>query len=388
VLALGGYFKATLCVTRGAEAYVSQHLGDTDNAATRRLLEEVLDHWLAVLGVEPRAIACDLHPDYPSRTLAERIAQQRGLPLIAVQHHHAHIAAVLAEHRCDEPVLGLALDGTGHGDDGGIWGGELLRVDGADSLRLSHLAPLALPGGEVAAREPWRMAAAALHALGRGAEIEQRTPGRPLAGALARMIARGVNCPTTPSMGRWFDAAAGLLGVCETASYEGQAAMLLEGLAARYLGPDATGDAAGRDPALGAWSFDAAGRLDLLPLLGALADERDAARGAARFHVTLAAALADWVQRHARAAGIGTVALGGGCFLNALLAGALARHLRAAGLRVLTASQVPPNDGGLSLGQCWVAQRRLAAGTDRKVPRRACAGADVSDSLQGPPRCA
>lgn len=350
VLALGGWFKNTVCLTRGDEAFVSQHVGDLDNATTCTFLDETVAHLERILDVRPALIAHDLHPDFHSSRLAAELGARRGVPALAVQHHHAHIAAVLAEHRHDGPVLGLALDGVGLGSDGTAWGGELLRVDGVRCQRLGHLRELPLPGGDRAAREPWRMAAAALHALGQGDAIGERFAHQPAASTVTTMLARGINCPPTSSMGRWFDAAAGLLGVREVMAFEGQAAMLLEGLAEKH------GEIA---PDLDAFVLGADGTLDLLPLLARLAAESDAARGAALFHATLAAALEAWVLEGARRADMGVVALGGGCFLNHLLSRSLRCRLAAQGIDVLEARQLPPNDGGLSLGQAWVAQRTL-----------------------------
>jgi hydrogenase maturation protein HypF len=207
------------------------------------------------------------------------------------------------------------------------------------------LAPLALPGGDRAAREPWRMAAALLHALGRGDEIARRF-SEPGAAQLARVLERGSHCPPTTSAGRWFDAAAGLLGVRARSAYEGQAAMLLEGAAAAH-GPVA--------PLEDGFRLRADGQLDLLPLGAALIDERHAGRGAALFHATLACALAEWAKRWARTRSIGRIALGGGCFMNRVLTGDLRGRLERAGLEVLEARDAPPNDGGIALGQAAVA---------------------------------
>ncbi|MDD5250728.1 MAG: carbamoyltransferase HypF [Rhodocyclaceae bacterium] len=350
VLALGGWYKNTVCVTRGLEAFVSQHIGDLDNAATCGFLEEAVAHLLQILDVEPAVVAHDLHPDFHSTRLAARIAAARDIPLIGVQHHHAHIAAVLAEHRAEEAALGLALDGVGLGTDGGAWGGELLRVDGAACRRLGHLPLLPLPGGDRAAREPWRMAAAALHLLGRGEEIATRFADQPGAATIAKMLAQRVNCPPTSSAGRWFDAAAGLLGVRPVMAFEGQAAMLLEGLASAH------GAAA---PLPGPSCVGGDGTPDLLPLLAAMADAADVGAAAAQFHATLARLLAQWVIEAAEREMIRTVALGGGCFLNRILAADLREKLQHAGLTVLEAREVPPNDGGLALGQAWIAQRSI-----------------------------
>ena len=344
VLALGGYLKNTVCVTRGDEAFVSQHVGDLDNRPTCRALEETVAHLLEVLDIEPAGVACDLHPDFASTRLAERFAADRGIELLRVQHHHAHVAAVMAEQRLTGPALGLALDGVGLGEGGAVWGGELLRVDTRGFTRLGHLAPIALPGGDRAAREPWRMAAAALHALGRGEEIERRF-SHGAAAAVRQMLAQDVRCPATTSAGRWFDAAAGMLGLKEVMRYEGQAAMLLEGLATAHGAVDPAPDIRLSDDLV----------LDLLPLVGRLADTSDAGFGAALFHSTLARGLADWVAVAASRTGVEDVVLSGGCFMNRVLATEVARRLADAGLVVHEACELPPNDGGIAAGQAWVA---------------------------------
>jgi hydrogenase maturation protein HypF len=346
ILATGAFLKNAVCVTRGDEAFLSQHVGDLDNAPTCRALEETAAHLMKVLDVVPEAVAHDLHPDFHSTAFAARFAREGGIPAHGVQHHHAHIAAVAAEHGADAPLLGLALDGVGLGTDGTAWGGELLLVHDTAMSRVGSLRTLRLPGGDRAAHEPWRMAAAALHALGRGREIARRFE-RPGAATLAQMLDRGVHCPPTSSAGRWFDAAAGLLGVRAVSAFEGHAPMLLEGLADRH----------GAVAALpGGWSTDERGVLDLLPLLGALADIDDAAYGAALFHATLVSALAEWVHAAARRTGVRTVALGGGCFMNRILASRLHARLERMGFDVLEAHLAPPNDGGLALGQAAVAR--------------------------------
>lgn len=365
VLALGGHLKTTVCVTRGDEAFVSQHVGGLDNPATCDMLMEVTRHLLRILEVRPAALAHDLHPDFFSTRHAQMLAVDWGVPAIPVQHHQAHIAAVAAEHQMTGPLLGLALDGVGLGIDGSAWGGELLRLDGATFTRLGHLQPLPLPGGDRAAREPWRMAAAALHRLGRGEEIPRRFADQSLAGQIQHLLDRPGGgdvspLPETTSLGRWFDAAAGLLQVRAVMAYEGQAAMLLEGLAEDFgdLEPWTQGYRVGED-----------GRLDLLPLLARLADERDPAFGAALFHATLARALADWAAQEATRWGLDTIALGGGCLLNRRLSRELHRHLEDSGLGVLEARWLPPNDGGLSLGQAWIAIQSLHAEDSNHVSR-------------------
>ncbi|WP_376961758.1 carbamoyltransferase HypF [Azospirillum sp. A26] len=342
VLAVGGHLKTTVCVTRGDVAFLSQHIGDLDNAETLGFLEETVAHLLHILGVEPVAVAHDKHPDFHST----RFAEMSGLPTVAVQHHHAHVAAVMAEHRVEGPAIGLALDGFGLGEDGGSWGGEMLLVDGLRSERLGSLAPLAQPGGDVAARQPWRMAAAALARMGRADEIASRFAAHGPAEGVRRMIERGINAPLTSSCGRWFDAACGLLGVRAVAGFEGEAPMALESLVRQTR------------VAEGAWRIDGS-ELDLTPLLERLPTVADAVEGAELFHGTLAAALVDWTLPVLRAHGLGRVVLSGGCLMNAVLAEELVAGFRCAGVEALLPRLAPANDGGLSLGQAWAASFAL-----------------------------
>jgi hydrogenase maturation protein HypF len=320
-------------------------VGDLATDEARRFHGEAWRHLVHLAGVTPRAVAHDLHPDFPST----RAAAESGLRTIAVQHHHAHLAAVAAEHGHKGPLLGLALDGVGFGPDGTIWGGELMDVDGAGYRRLARLSPLPQPGGDRAAREPWRMAAAALFVLGRGEEIAARFKGQRHAASLAAVMERRINTPDTSSLGRMFDAAAGLLGVATHAGYEAEAAMRLEALVRRP-----------RDS--GAYTVTPRGDLDLAPLFAVLTKTRDAQVGADVFHGTVAAALAQWLGDRADAMGRCTVALGGGCLLNRPLRDGLIHGLEARGLEVLTPRAVPPGDGGLSLGQAWVAAHALEGG--------------------------
>ncbi len=339
-LALGGYLKNTVCVLRGDEAFLSQHIGDLDTAETGVFFRETVRHLLSTLDVAPTRVACDLHPDF----LSSRCAAEFDAPLIRVQHHHAHIAAVAAEYGVDEPILGVALDGFGLGADGrSAWGGELLLADGATFERLGALAPLRQPGGDAAARAPWRMGAAALHALGRHDEIEKRFAASGDARLIAAMLARGVNAPETSSAGRLFDAACGLLGVRADSRYEGEAPMALEGLV------DAPRDLPG------GWTIEPDGTLNLKPLLAALC-ESDSRAGAALFHGAFAAGLAAWIEWGLSVRALPRrVALGGGCFQNKVLTETLAADLRARGIEPLIPRQAPANDGGLSLGQAYVA---------------------------------
>ena len=345
VVAVGAHLKATVCVTRGREAFISQHLGDLTTAQTVRFYEHTLSGLLADLGVKPELVACDLHPDYRSTLIAEGL----GLPVLRVQHHAAHLAAVAAEHQLREPLIGVALDGHGYGSGGAAWGGELMHGEGGEWRRVGHLLPLALPGGDRAAREPWRMGLAALIAVGRGAEAGVRFSHQPLAATLAEMVSANAGAPRTSSMGRLFDAAAALLGVCEDQTYEGQAAMELEALVGF---PDIL-------PGGFRLEQDV---LDFRPLLSALLQPGlRARRGAALFHGTLIAGLAEWIGQYAKQMGQTDVVLGGGCFMNRTLTEGLTQALRRRGLSPWLARIVPANDGGISFGQAALARAHLMA---------------------------
>jgi hydrogenase maturation protein HypF len=354
VLAFGAHLKNTVCVTRGNEAFVSPHVGDLDNAATCAFLDETAQRLCSLLETRPHRVAHDLHPDDYSTLAALAFASRHGIEAVAVQHHHAHIAAVCAEHGWTGPVLGLALDGVGHGTDGTAWGGELLRVEGGRFERLSHLRPLPLPGGDRAARQPWRMAAAVLHELGRGEEIVERFATEAAAPGVAELLTRGLQCPRSSSMGRVFDAAAGLLGLCANIRYEAQAAMLLEQAATREA------QRRGLPHAMSAgWVLHENGQLDLLPVLASLAEAKDVDQAAARFHATVVEALAEWVLRASEHAGFKTVAWGGGCFLNSLLATGLRERLQRHGITVLAPRLLSPGDASISVGQAWVAMQEV-----------------------------
>ncbi|WP_301101314.1 carbamoyltransferase HypF [Propionivibrio sp.] len=354
VLAVGGRFKNTVCLTRGDEAFVSQHIGDLDNVATCDFFDATITRLLKFIEIKPALIAHDFDRDFHSTHFALDFAHQRGVPALAVQHHHAHVASVLAEHRVDAPVIALALDGVGLGADGGDWGGELLRVDGAYFERLGHLAPLQL-ADQHAIREPWRLAAAVLQQLGRGQEIEQRFAQQLSAASVNKTLEGGAHCPQTSSLGCYINAAASLLGVKSMMAFDGQAASLLEGLAERY------GDIL---PVNDGWTIKD-GCLNLLPLFSILADEKDPGRGAAIFHATLVAALSDWVYTVAPANG--TIVGSGACFLNMILARGLRSRLGGHGLHLIEARRLPPNDGGLALGQAWIAQQYLL-GKSKETP--------------------
>lgn len=358
VLALGAYLKNAACAVDGADLRWSANHGDLGDPAACLALEASAERLLDALPDGPQTIAHDLHPDFHSTRLAQALADRLGVPALAVQHHHAHLAVVAAEHGVvDEPLVGWALDGVGLGSDGSAWGGELLWLDAASRStawrRLAHLPALALPGGDRAAREPWRMAAALLHALGRGDEIVPRlgpSVGEAAAATVQQMLAKGLNCPRTTAGGRWFDAAAAALGVHRGVQAEAEAAIALEAEAARWLATQPAPAAA--DPP------GAQGPLDALPAaVGALFDEPAVRSGeaAARFHALLADALAGAAIAAARAQGARLVALGGGCFFNRVLSQRVEATLRDAGLRVLRPGAAGCGDAGLALGQAWIA---------------------------------
>jgi hydrogenase maturation protein HypF len=307
----------------------------------------------------PEAIACDRQPDLYSTRLAHELAGRWGVPVLPIQHHHAHIAATLAEHGHQGPALGLALDGFGWGDDGGAWGGELLRVEAGHAQRLGHLTPLPLPGGDAAARQPARMALALLHRLDPDARRCPPDMDAATAARLHEQIARGFNCPPTSSLGRWFDAVAGLAGLGAQQSYSGEAAMKLEALAhpaavlpAGWRIHENTG--ADGSPRLA---------LDLLPLARHLARLCDPIEIASLWHATLAAALADWLRRAMAVTGLNVIALGGGCCANLILirglCQALGDSLRDGRYTLLQARCLPPGDDAISYGQAWAAIEQL-----------------------------
>jgi hydrogenase maturation protein HypF len=332
IVAAGAELKSTFCVARDDDAFLSPHLGDLDTEPAYRAFRDDLALYLEMLSVEPAVVAHDLHPEYLSTKWA---FEQEGVELAGVQHHHAHAAACLAEHGEQGPALALVFDGTGFGTDGTLWGGELLLagLDGFD--RLAHLDPVPLPGGEAAVREPWRMAALHLERAGRTVPWERWEVVRE---------SLKLDPPRSSGMGRLFDAVAALLGVRDTITYEGQAAIELEHLAADV-------------PATPyAW------RLGDSSALVAIVDEelhrgRDRAEIAAAFHETIAAAA---TRACVEAGGSELVVLSGGTFQNQRLLGATRHRLAAHGFRVLTHRRVPANDGGISYGQAAVAARRTA----------------------------
>lgn len=357
VIATGADLKNTVCVTRGREAFLSQHVGGLDNAEAIRFQGEAIRHLCSILDVKPEYAACDLHPDFRSVRMAESL----NLPIVPVQHHLAHVAAVAAEHHLLGPVLGLALDGHGFGTDGTGWGGEMLAVEGHRWHRAGSLSPISLPGGDRAAREPWRMGVSVLGAVGRLDLASRLWPDHFGVAQLAGLLARGMRPPVTSSLGRLFDAAAAISGIRLVQVYEGQAAMELEALVGtpRVL-PD------------GYAIVD--GILDFRPLMLHLVETAHTAADAADlFHGTLIAGLADWAAAGAARLGTRQVALGGGCVMNRILAEGLAQALRGRGLHPSLPRLAPANDGGIALGQAAFARQVVINENASTEENRPCA---------------
>jgi hydrogenase maturation protein HypF len=359
VLSLGGHLKNTFCVVRDGRAFVGPHIGDLDHPLSRVHQGEALATYLRLFRSRPAVVACDLHPDYASTGLAEAWWDRGAVP-VQVQHHHAHIASVMAEHGLRGRLLGVAFDGTGYGTDGSIWGGELLVCDEAGFQRAGHIGTVRQPGGDRCAREGWRMAAAYLVASGQaGRELP---PGlRELGGGsraerwhrVARLAAQaGPAAPASTSVGRLFDAVASILGVAHQSSFEAEAAMRLEAVARSV-----EGGCPGLFPV--PWSDGSVRVLDTVGLVGALVAAaragRPAAELAAAFHESLARGVAAWVTAVAAETGLRRVALSGGVFQNTLLLERVWALLEEWDLEVHANSQVPANDGGISLGQALVA---------------------------------
>lgn len=347
VLGCGAELKNTFCLVKGERAFVSPHIGDLENHRTLRSYAAGIAHVAELFDVRPQVVAHDLHPEYLSTKYARDLD---GVELVGVQHHHAHIAACLADNGCAGPVIGVAFDGTGYGTDGTIWGGEFLLADLTGFERLGHLEPVPLPGGAAAIREPWRMAAAYLHALGDDAAdlaVTRRNEAR--WDAVVAMARSGLNAPATSSAGRLFDAVAAITGVRDAVRYEGQAAIEFE----RLVDPTARG----RYPVrVGSGSPVLLHGGDLVAAVAA--DVRggvDPGVIAARFHRGLASAVAEVCRVLRERTGVAAVALSGGVFQNIRLLTDVATLLEGAGFTPLIHHRVPANDGGISLGQAAVA---------------------------------
>jgi hydrogenase maturation protein HypF len=366
LLAVGGHLKNVFALARGRRVYQSQHLGDLENLTGLEFFKESLDHLMRTFEIEPETVVHDLHPGYLSTEWAKEWARERGLPLIAVQHHHAHVAGCMAEHGLRE-AIGLTLDGTGYGTDGRIWGGEVLiaRLDGFE--RFAHLEYVAMPGGDAAVREPWRMAFAALRAADFDVESEQIVK---LLGAqasevrvLRRMVERGINSPMTSSLGRLFDAVAAVVLNRRVVDYEAQAAIELEGIAVdepdRFEQGDYVPELHDAEEGSGSAAVIRTGKM-WKAVLEDLWRGVPASRISARFHAGIAEGFINVAGNARIESGINQVAMSGGCMHNRRLARLLRVGLEAQGFQVFQHAQVSPGDGGLSYGQVAVAAAMLA----------------------------
>ncbi|SHO48217.1 carbamoyltransferase HypF [Desulfopila aestuarii] len=361
VIGCGAGLKSTFSLGRENSVYPSQHIGDLFNLESYDFYTESIEHLKKVFQIDPEIAVCDLHPDY----MSSRYAAELGLPLYRVQHHHAHAAAVMAEHGLTDPVLAVVLDGTGFGDDGTIWGGEVLLAQLTDFQRLAHLEHLQLPGGDAAATEPWRMGLAALYlANGRAPWPDNTLPPGILAipqekrAVINTMLANGFNTPLTSSCGRLFDAIASLLSIRQHISYEGQAAIELEALAKQAATSTWFNDIPAfselKTPTL---LCEKGGKMEICSTefvrlaLAAQAGGNSAGQAALLFHFQLIATIAELVARLARMTGIRQVVLAGGSMQNSLLQEGLLRTLKTKDLQIFTGMALPVNDGAISFGQ-------------------------------------
>jgi hydrogenase maturation protein HypF len=357
VLAFGGELKNTFCLTKGRYAILSQHIGDLENYETMQFFEETLANLKHVFKVAPRVAAYDLHPGY----MSTRMAMASGIEhKIGVQHHHAHIASCMAENHLHGKVLGVAMDGTGFGTDGTIWGGEFLLADFGDFTRRAHLRNVLLPGGDAAVRQPWRMALSYLRdAFGQqlpsGLSSFQEIDDKQIA-LVNSMLTRRIQTVETSSCGRLFDAVAALLGLASEVTFEGQAAIALEAAAERAIDRHYDFEIQEDQPMI----------LDFRSVIAAIVQDLSRGRRAgeisALFHNTLSAAIGEVCGRIGAADGVDRICLSGGSFQNLYLLGRTVVELRRRGFGVFLHAQVPANDGGLSLGQAMIANQRMREG--------------------------
>ena len=348
LLACGAEQKASFCLSKPGHAFPSQHMGDLKNLETLTNWEEQIEHFAKLFDIVPEAIACDMHPDYLSTAYAEERAEREGIPLLRVQHHHAHMAACMADNSLEGGCLGLVWDGTGYGSDGAIWGGELLAGGYEGFRRVGSVRPVPLAGGDAAIDEIWRVGAAMLSGAGCGTELFSRETGYE---TVLRMLATGTNSPLSSGMGRLFDGVCAILGIRRRASYEGQGAVLLEAAADT------------RETGEYPFSFyDAQGvlTLDWRDMIRALvSDGAGAGVRAARFMNTLISAAAEQLRRVSKETGLGRVVLSGGVFQNMYIMNRLPERLRRMGLEVYTHSRVSCSDEGLSLGQLMILEANI-----------------------------
>ena len=356
ILACGAELKSTVCLVKGDQAFISQHIGDLENLSTYEFFQKTVAHLQRILGVRPEVIACDLHPDYLSTRWAE---EQEAIPKVRVQHHHAHIVSGMAEHRLEGAVIGVACDGTGYGPDGTVWGGEVLVADAGGFERAAHLACVPMPGSAAAIREPWRMAVSYLQdAFGAGLWGLNlpvlREAGPDKVQLMLEMAVKRLNSPLTSSLGRLFDGVAAIAGLRSRVTYEGQAAMELEMAAAEETG--SVYDYA--------WEEGAPCRILPAPIIRGVAADVGKGLGvpaiSAKFHNTLVRMFSDLCESIRRQRGLDRVVLSGGVFQNARLLTGLIPALASRGFEVYSHRLVPANDGGIALGQALIAAASIA----------------------------
>jgi len=377
ILAVGAMLKNTFALCRGRYAFISHHIGDLDNYAAYRAFLEGIEHFKRLFAIEPQAVAYDLHPDYPSTRFALDYAEEHNLPAIGVQHHHAHVASVMAECGLSGPVIGVAYDGTGYGSDGTIWGGEILVATYEGFERAAHLESVPMPGGEKAVREAWRMAASWLNRVF-GNEvgkldigIAQRV-GIDKWRKLLNLLRSDLPQPQTSSMGRLFDAAASLLGICDFGAYEGHPAIWLEMEAARWLQEEESEKRCGVqssecDFEQLPFAFELTETQPIVMKAGtviegvvdALKRGEPVGKIAAQFHAAVAEVTLKACVKIRERTGIKEVVLSGGVMQNVLLLSLLVPSLERAGFSVFVPTKLPPNDGGICFGQAAIAAKRL-----------------------------
>ena len=372
VLSFGADLKNTFCIMSKQQAYLSQHIGNLENPETNDFYLNTIAKHLDLFSTQPAIVASDLHPDYHSRRAAEKFAQDRSLPIVHVQHHHAHIVACMAEHGISEPVIGVAFDGLGYGPDNTIWGGEFLLSTFSSFERLAHLEPVKMPGATKAILEPWRMALSYIYSSGTDclfAAYQKQLAERFGAATIAtvkQQIDRKLNSPLTSSCGRLFDAVSAVLGICQTIDYEGQAAIELESIAWSYFGKR---DLLGSEiEVMEPYRFELKGKQQAISLAAASilrAAYQDLQNGfpcnhiAARFHYTLALMVMETCKALRVSTGINVVCLAGGVFQNRLLLALVGILLEKNGFQWYFPERVPANDGGIALGQAIVAASQL-----------------------------
>ena len=359
ILACGAHMKNVVCLAKGKNAFLSQHIGDLENPSAEAFFRMTIDHLKRIFDIKYEIIARDLHPGYISSRYAE---QQEGATLVCVQHHHAHIASCMAENRIDSPVIGVALDGTGFGPDGAAWGGEVMTADLKQFQRKASISYVPMPGSAAAIKEPWRMAVSYLYdAFGDGMNdlplgVMQNIDKNKIH-FITKMIDRKINSPLTSSAGRLFDGVASIMGIRNAVNFEGQAAMELEMMAGELTGETYPYE----------WTISGnEKKLPTAPIIQGVA--RDMERGvalsviSARFHETMIRAFSDVCDAIGQETGINRVALSGGAFQNRLLLTGMIKELEKKGFRVFSHTLAPCNDGGISLGQAAVAAERCAYG--------------------------